>query len=59
MAGPSGNYPEGSILELDKKQALDLVNGGYAQAHGSIIEDEPRVEKKQELKAKITPKKKR
>ena len=44
MAGPSGNYSEGSILEVDKKQALELINGGYAQALEPIIEDKLVVE---------------
>lgn len=53
MAGPSGNYPEGSILETDKTQALELINGGYAQALEPIVEEEPKEE------VKLPPKKKR
>jgi phage gp45-like len=31
MAGPNGIYQEGQKVELDKKQAEELVLGGYAQ----------------------------
>lgn len=30
MAGPEGNFPPGTILELDEKQAKPLIDGGYA-----------------------------
>ena len=31
MAGPEGNFAPGSILDVEKNVALDLVNGGHAE----------------------------
>ena len=32
MAGPAGNYPAGSVVELPADEAAGLITGGYAMA---------------------------
>ena len=50
-AGPEGNYPPGSIVSYDEKEAAKLIKGGYA-----VAIDEPKIvepqkeEPKQEIK---------
>lgn len=49
MAGPEGNYPSGSVIDVKDNEAKGLVVGGYA------ISLEPEVK---EVQAKPKPKKK-
>jgi hypothetical protein len=41
MAGPDGNHAEGSILDVEIKQALELVNGNYAELLEPLPIEEP------------------
>lgn len=39
MAGPEGNYPPGSVLNLDNENAKHLIDSGYAIKDGDINGD--------------------
>lgn len=56
MAGPEGNYPPGSIVSYDEKEAAKSIKGGYAVAidEPKIVEpqkEEPKKEIKKPKKA--------
>ena len=55
MAGPEGNYPPGSIVSYDEKEAAKLIKGGYA-----VAIDEPKIvePQKEEPKKEINKPKK-
>lgn len=52
LAGPEGNYPSGTVLTIEDKKALPLINGGYAVSL-EPIEIEVKTEK---VKPKERPK---
>lgn len=57
LAGPEGNYPSGTVLTMEDKKALPLINGGYAVSLEPIPVEEHKKEHKEAVKSKeIKPK---
>ncbi len=48
LAGPEGNFPSGTELNLDFKEANTLIAGGYAV---SLEPEEPKTKEKSKKKA--------
>jgi hypothetical protein len=41
LAGPDGNYPEGSVIDVNVEKAKQLVEGKYAEALESFPVEQP------------------
>jgi len=41
MAGPHGSAMPGQVVDLEETQALQLINGGYAQPVVEVAMTEP------------------
>lgn len=58
LAGPEGNYPSGTVLTIEDKKALQLINGGYAVSlEPTIVEENNEIENPKAAKPKPKNKK--
>jgi hypothetical protein len=51
MAGPDGNYPPGSVIDVEEDKAIRLVSGGYAEALEPVAKPESAPKKETSVKA--------
>ena len=62
MAGPEGNYPPGTVIEVENEIGMQLINGGHAEDITPIIiehQKEPEKEPEKEEKEVVIEEKKK